>query len=200
MAVFDFNDVRKDKELGVANFALDKVEATHEHENQQLEVLSNGKPRGLLQADIRFFPVLSGIKRPDGTEQPPPESNTGIARITVEQAKDLDGSKSLVGLLNPYAVLLLNGKEVHVTKKLKRTNNPIFPEPNKSILVTDRMKARIGVVIKDDRDLATDPILGSYQIKADDLLALVEKGQEWFNLANSKQGRVKLALEWKPVA
>jgi Ca2+-dependent lipid-binding protein len=200
MQVFDFNEVRKDKELGVANFSLDKVEAIHEHENQQLEVLSNGKPRGVIQADIRFFPVLEGVKLPDGTEQPPPESNTGIARITVEQAKDLDGTKSLVGQLNPYAVLLLNGKEVHVTKKLKRTNNPIFPEPSKSVLVTDRKKARIGVVLKDDRDMATDPILGSYQIKADDLLTLMQKGQEWFNLTNSKQGRVKLALDWKPIA
>ena len=200
MQVFDFNEVRKDKELGIANFALDKVEAIHEHENQQIEVLSNGKPRGVIQADIRFFPVLEGVKLPDGTEQPPPESNTGIARITVEQAKDLDGTKSLVGQLNPYAVLLLNGKEVHVTKKLKRTNNPIFPEPSKSVLVTDRKKARIGVVLKDDRDMATDPILGSYQIKADDLLTLMQKGQEWFNLANSKQGRVKLALDWKPIA
>ena len=200
MQVYDFNEVRKDKELGVANFALEKVEAIHEHENQQIEVLSNGKPRGLIQADIRFFPVLEGIKLPDGTEQPAPESNTGIARITVEQAKDLDGTKSLVGQLNPYAVLLLNGKEVHVTKKLKRTNNPIFPEPSKSVLVTDRRKARIGVVLKDDRDMTTDPILGSYQIKADDLLTLMQKGQEWFNLANSQQGRVKLALEWKPIA
>lgn len=200
MSVFDFNDVRKDKELGVANFSLDKVEDIHEHENLQLDVLSNGKARGVVQADVRFFPVLEGVKLPDGTEQPPPESNTGIARITVEQAKDLDGTKSLVGQLNPYAVLLLNGKEVHVTKKLKRTNNPIFPDPSKSVLVTDKKSARIGLVIKDDRDLATDPILGSYQIKANDLLTLMLKGQEWFNLANSKQGRVKLALDWKPVA
>jgi hypothetical protein len=33
-------------------------------------------------------------------------------QFTVEQAKDLDGSKSLVGKLNPYGVLLLNGKEI----------------------------------------------------------------------------------------
>ena len=200
MTVFDFNDLRKDKELGVANFLLEKVEDIHEHENLQLEVLSNGKPRGVLQADVRFFPVINGVKLPDGTEQPPPECNTGIARITVEQAKDLDGTKSLVGELSPYAVLLLNGKEIYVTKKLTHTNNPVFPNPSKSVLVTDRKKARIGLVIKDDRDLATDPIIGSYQIKADDLLTLMDKGQEWFNLANSKQGRVKLALEWKPVA
>lgn len=200
ISVFDYNDVRKDKDLGLATFPLDKLEEINEHENLNLEVIANGKPRGIVQTDIRFFPVLEGLKLPDGTERPPPESNTGIARITVEQAKELDGSKSLVGALNPYAVLLLNGKEIHVTKKLKRTNNPIFPDPTKSVLITDRKKARIGLVIKDERDLTGDPILGTYQIKLDDMLTLMRKGQEWFNLAGTRSGKAKLILDWKPVA
>lgn len=199
LGVFDYNEYRKDKELGSATFALDQLEQDDEHENLQLEVLSNGKPRGVIQADVRYFKVLESAKLADGTELPPPESNTGIARITVEQAKDLDGTKSLVGKLNPYGVLLLNGKEVHITSKLKHTNNPIFPNPSKEVLITDRKKARIGLVIKDDRDLATDPILGTYQIKVGDMLQLIEKGQEWFHLAGAKTGRAKLTLEWKPV-
>lgn len=199
LQVYDYNEYRKDKELGIASFTLDKLEEVGEHQNLQLPVLANGKERGLIQADIRFSPVLQGNNLDDGTVGPPPESNTGIARITVEQAKELDGSKSMVGKLNPYAVLLLNGKEIHVTKKLKHTNNPIFPEPTKSVLITNRKKARIGLVIKDDRDLATDPILGTYQIKADDMISLMQKGQEWFNLSGTQTGRAKLALEWKPV-
>ncbi|ERF72189.1 hypothetical protein EPUS_02981 [Endocarpon pusillum Z07020] len=199
MQVYDWNEFRKDKELGTATFALDQLEQDTEHENLQLEVMANGKPRGQLQADVRFFPVLEGRKLEDGTLEPPPESNTGIARITVEQAKELDGSISLVGALNPYAVLLLNNKEIHITKKLKRTNNPVFPDPTKSVLITDRKKARLGLVIKDDRDLASDAVLGSYQIKMDDMIQLMDKGQEWFNLHGTKTGRVKLMLDWKPV-
>ncbi len=197
---FDYNEMRKDKELGVATFPLDRLEHDDEHENLHLEVVANGKPRGILQADIRFFPVLESAKLEDGTMAPPPESNTGIARLTIEQAKELDGSKSLVGQLSPYAVLLVNGKEVHITGKLKRTNNPVFPTPTKSVLITDRRKARVGLVIKDDRDLASDPILGSYQIKLDDMANLMEKGQEWFHLHGTKTGRAKLLLDWKPVA
>ena len=197
---FDYNEVRKDKELGVATFALDKLESQNEHENVQAEVLATGKSRGVIQADIRFFPVLEGVKHEDGTITPPPESNTGIARITFEQAKDLDASKSSVGQLSPYGIILVNGKEVHTTGKLKRTNNPVFPNPNKSILITDRKKARIGLVIKDETAMATDPILGTYQIKLDDMMKLMEKGQEWFNLHSAKTGRAKMLLEWKPVA
>ena len=198
--VYDYNEYRKDKELGVATFNLEQLEADPEKENQQLEVIANGRARGAVQCDIRFFPVLEGQKLEDGSEVPPPESSTGIAKFTVEQAKDLDGTRSLVGALSPYAVLLINGKEVQVSQKLKRTNNPIWPNATKELLITDRKKAKLGVVIKDDKDLATDPILGSYQIKVDDMLELMSKGQEWYNLAGAKTGRAKMMLQWKPVA
>ena len=200
LQVYDYNEYRKDKELGTATFALDQLEQTTDHENLQLEVMANGKQRGIIQADVRLFPVLEGMKLEDGSVEPPPESNTGIARLTVEQGKDLDGTKSLMGQLNPYAVLLLNGKEIHRTRKLKRTNNPIWDNGSKDFLVTDRKAARLGLVVKDDRDLSSDPILGTYQIKLDDMLQLMEKGQEWYNLAGAKTGRAKLMLQWKPVA
>ncbi|TKX22695.1 C2 domain-containing protein 2 [Elsinoe australis] len=200
ITVFDYNEFRKDKELGQATFALSQLETDHEHENQQLEIIASGRPRGIVQADIRFFPVLEGHKLPDGTQESPPESNTGIAKFTVESAKELDGSKSMIGQLNPYAVLLLNGKEVHISQKLKRTNNPIWPDATKDLLITDRKKAKLGLVIKDDRDLAADPIIGTYQIKLTDMLDLMEKGQEWYSLAGVQSGRAKMTLQWKPVA
>ncbi|EHL02009.1 hypothetical protein M7I_1959 [Glarea lozoyensis 74030] len=200
MQIFDYNEFRKDKELGVTSFPLDRVQEVTEYENEQLEVMANGKARGVLTTDIRFFPVLEGAETADGKKEPPPESNTGIARFTIEQAKDLDGTKSLIGQLNPYAVLLLNNKEIHVTRKLKRTNNPIWDNGSKEVLITDRKKAKLGLVIKDDRDLSADPILGTYQIKLDDMLGLMDKGQEWYNLAGAKTGRAKLTVQWKPVA
>jgi Ca2+-dependent lipid-binding protein len=200
MQIFDYNEFRKDKELGVTSFPLERVQEVTEYENEQLEVMANGKARGILTADIRFFPVLEGREIADGKKEPPPESNTGIARFTIEQAKDLDGTKSLIGQLNPYAVLLLNNKEIHLTRKLKRTNNPIWDNGSKEVLITDRKKAKFGLVIKDDRDISSDPILGTYQIKLDDMLGLMEKGQEWYNLAGAKTGRAKLTVQWKPVA
>lgn len=198
--LYDYNEFRKDKELGTATFQLEQLEKELEYDNQHLEVIANGRPRGVVQCDIRFFPVLEGAKLDDGTVEPPPESMTGIAKFTVEQAKDLDGTKSMIGQLNPYAVLLLNGKEVQISKKLKRTNNPIWNDASKELLITDRRKAKLGLVLKDDRDIATDPIIGQYQIKLDDLLELSAKGQEWFNLAGVKTGRAKMTVQWKPVA
>ncbi|KAK3341178.1 C2 domain-containing protein [Lasiosphaeria hispida] len=198
--VFDYNDFRKDKKLGSASFALEGFEEVYEYENQRLELNNDGKARGVLLCDIRFFPVLEAKTLEDGTVEPAPESNTGILRFTVEQAKDLDGTKSLVGALNPYASLLLNGKEVHATKKLKRTNNPIWDNGSKEILITDRKNAKLGVAIKDDRDITGDQLIGTYQIKLDDMLELMAKGQDWYNLAGAKTGRAKMMAQWKPVS
>ncbi|KFY52897.1 hypothetical protein V496_08078 [Pseudogymnoascus sp. VKM F-4515 (FW-2607)] len=200
LQTFDYNDIRKDKELGVATFPLEKLRDVPEYDNEQLEVMANGKPRGILATSIRFFPVLTGGKTEDGKDEPVPESNTGIARFAVSQAKDLDGTKSLIGQLSPYAILLLNNKEIFTSKKLKRTNNPIWDGCHKEILITDRKTAKLGLVIKDDRGLTTDPILGTYQIKLNDMLRLMEKGQEWYSLAGDKSGRAKMTLQWKPVA
>lgn len=198
--VFDFNDFRKDKKLGVASFPLENLEEINEYENERLELKYDGKARGAVSCDIRFFPVLEETKLPDGTVEPPPESNTGILSFTVEQAKELDASKSMVGQLNPYAMLLLNGKEVHKTKTMKRTNQPIWPNGSKEILITDRKNAKLGVALKDDRDIAGDQLLGTYQIKLDDMLELMAKGQDWYNLAGAKTGRVKMMAQWRPVA
>ncbi|KAI0523732.1 C2 domain-containing protein [Xylaria bambusicola] len=198
--LYDYNDIRKDKELGVGSFPLERLEELESYENERLEVIANGKARGMLNVDIRFFPVLEETKLPDGTVEPPPETNTGILRYSVEQAKDLDGTKSLVGLLNPYAVLLLNSKEVHHTKKLKRTNNPIWDDGSKEILITDRKHAKLGLAIKDDRDIAGDQIVGTYQIKLDDMLEMMQKGNEWYNLSGVHTGRAKITAQWKPVA
>ncbi|KAI1868719.1 uncharacterized protein JN550_006294 [Neoarthrinium moseri] len=200
LMVYDWNEFRKDKELGVASFKLDQIEELTVHENQRLEVIANGKARGVVSADIRFFPVLEPKKLEDGSMEQPPESNTGILKYKVEQAKDLDGTKSLVGLLNPYAVLTLNGKEVHTSKKLKRTNNPIWDNASKEMLITDRKKAELGLAIKDDRELAGDQLIGAHNIKLDDLLEMMEQGKDWFLLSGAKTGRAKITAQWKPVA
>lgn len=198
--VYDYNDLLKDKELGAAPFALEPLEHEPEHENLQLDILDRGRPRGTLHADVRFYPVLGGRRLPNGQTEPPPALNTGIVRFIVEQAKELDSTKSLVGALNPYAVLLLNGQEIHTSDTLRRTNNPIFRQASKEILITDRKNARLGVAIKDGRDLVGDVVIGRSQMKLNDMLKMMEQGHEWYPLTGARSGRVKMTLEWKPVA
>src|SRR5579859_3592980 len=196
--VFDYNEIRKDKLLGTANFDLKQLEEDAEHESVSAPIMYNAKSRGEVVFDVRFYPVLKPKKLEDGTEEPPPETTSGIVAFTVHQAKDLDSKKSIVGSLSPYAVFLLNGKEVHISKKLKRTNNPIWDE-HVEILVQNRMNCRLGVVIKDDRDLSTDIVIGSYQIRLNDFLDRMENQQDWFTLAGAASGKVRMEAKWKPI-
>ncbi|KAA8913371.1 C2 domain-containing protein [Sphaerosporella brunnea] len=198
LQVFDYNEFRKDKELGVASFALEKLQEDSEHENVTIPVMNNGKPKGQISFDVRFFPIMEGRTLEDGTKEPVPESNTGILRFTVAQCKDLDASKSVVGKLSPYSQMILNGRIVHTTKTIKRNNDPIWGESHEMI-ITNRKACNLGVTIKDERGLMDDPVLGKYQIKLQDLLDSMAKGTEWFNLVGGKNARVKMTAQWKPV-
>lgn len=197
--VFDFNDFRKDAPIGKATFDLKQLEAVTEHENVTLPIMVGLKQKGQIVCDVRFFPVLEEVKLEDGTVQPPPDLPTGILRYTVSQAKDLDSSKSMVGQLSPYAIMTINNKEIHTTAIKKRKNSPIWEE-FEEVLVTNKAKCTLGLKIKDDRGLASDPELGIWNMKLDLLLKEIAKGNEWFNLANTKSGKVKLRAQWKPVA
>ena len=197
--IFDFNDFRKDASIGKATFDMKQLEENPEHENVTLPIMIGPKQKGQIICDFRFFPVLEETKLEDGTTQPPPDLPTGILRYTVSQAKDLDSSKSMIGQLSPYAIMSVNNKDIHTTAIKKRKNSPIWEE-FEEVLITNRSKCTLGLKIKDDRGLAADPELGIWNMKLDLLMKDLAKGNEWFNLANAKCGKVKLRAQWKPVA
>jgi len=53
LAVYDYNDRRKDNELGVANFTLQSLETQPEHLGLATPVMLQGKERGFLNYDVR---------------------------------------------------------------------------------------------------------------------------------------------------
>jgi hypothetical protein len=75
MDVYDYNDHRKDTELGSGSFDLQSLQDDAEQEDLVSEVMLGGKPRGTLKFDLRFFPVMKTVEGPDGTEEPLPESS-----------------------------------------------------------------------------------------------------------------------------
>lgn len=197
LTIWDFNDFRKDKVIGVASLPLDSLATKPDQTGVSIEILDNGKSHGTLDCELHWLPVLEHKTLEDGTIEPPAESNTGILRFITHQCKDLDATKSLVGQLSPYSDLLMNGNLLHQSHSLKRTNNPVW-EDVFEFLVTDKSKCNVGVRVKDSRGLATDPIIGTYNIQLDNLLAEQKPGGDWYNLTPS--GRVRVEALWKPIA
>lgn len=198
LALMDFNDHRPDSHLGAASFELKSLEEDPEQENLSTPVMLDGKERGQVQYSLSYYPVIKPTVAEDGKVEPLPETRSGVVRLTIHQAKELDKRSGFIGELNPKARVLLNGNNVYSTAMLKRTNNPIW-ETSTEFLVTERKKAVVGVEIIDDRDLSRDPVVAYLSVKLDDLLHAKEKQQDWFPLTGTQRGRLRMSADWKPV-
>ena len=85
MSIMDYNDHRKDSELGLATFDLRSLNDDPEQEDLTTSVLLAGKLRGTLKCDLRFFPVMTPKKLADGTEEPLPESSESCPTLLISR-------------------------------------------------------------------------------------------------------------------
>ncbi|RKP09232.1 C2 domain-containing protein, partial [Thamnocephalis sphaerospora] len=198
LEVYDDNKMKKDSPLGDTSFDLSLLEDDPEHEELiQPLTFRNGKQQGEINFGCTFYPVTEQQQALDeGLD--PFASGKGVLRITIHQAKELDTSKSLVGQYNPYAIMRVNGKEVHKTKKLRRTNNAIWEETFE-VLVYDLEKTLLNFDIKDDRGVAADPIVGTWECKARTAIERTTKQDNWFTLSNAARGKARISCVWMSI-
>ena len=197
LSVFDYNEHRSDNALGTSVFDLASLVADAEQSGLSSKIVQDGKDRGTIKYNLAFYPVLTPKALPDGTVEPPPESSTGIVRLTIHQAKDLDMSRSS-GTLSPYAAVHLgSNQEIHRTATMKASNTPAW-ESATEFLVADKTKSVITIKLFDDRALR-DPALGTAVIRLDDLLQAKERKQDWFPLSGARSGKLRITTDWKPL-
>ncbi|CAG8544777.1 1017_t:CDS:10 [Diversispora eburnea] len=162
---------------------------------RQAPLLFDSKACGQITFDAIWCPVVE----PTETE-PNPESNIGILRFAIHQARDLDPRLSIVGQYNPYAQIYLNEKPepVYTTKVIKRNNSPIWEEAVE-LFVTHKQNAFISIKIFDSRDLAADPVVGSWSGKLSEFMSELASRNDWFTLKNASSGKLRLSCIWKPI-
>ncbi|KAI5124397.1 hypothetical protein M0805_008282 [Coniferiporia weirii] len=199
LSLFDWNEHRKDTELGSATFELGKLNEDATHEGIESKILKDGKERGELRFDVSFYPVLKPQKV-DGKDEELPDTKVGIVRLTIHQAKDLDHTKVMTGDINPFAKVLLsaNSPPIHTTQKVKHTLNPIW-ESSTEFLCSDKPSSVITVKVVDDREFLKDPMIGYLSIKLEDLLQARNTARDWWPLSGCRSGRVRMSAEWKPL-
>jgi Ca2+-dependent lipid-binding protein len=201
LTIWDYNEHRRDTNLGVANWELKNLAHDSSIEGIVEKVFAEEKERGEIKFDISFFPVIKPAFV-DGKPEPLPETTVGIVRLVVHQAKELDPSKNTVSKdLNPYVKVYTgdSGDDfIHSTPVVKHQLNPIW-ESAKEFLCSDRDKCDIRLEVIDDRDFLSDPMIGLMKIRLNDLLEAKKQGKDWFPLAECKTGRVRITAEWKPL-
>lgn len=131
------------------------------------------------------------------------KTEVGIVRLTINQAKDLDFSKSMSNDLNPLAKVYLGQSTtaIHKTPRLKHTINPVW-ESTTEFLCSDKMSSVITVKVIDDRELLKDPVVGYMRVRLEDLLEAKKKeaGRDWWPLSGCKGGgKIRVNAEWKPL-
>ncbi|KAG8991094.1 hypothetical protein FRB90_001468, partial [Tulasnella sp. 427] len=202
LSVMDHNEHRKDTSLGQVNFELSSILEDATQEGIVKEIMRDGKERGQLQFDLSYFPVIKPAVV-DGKPEPLPESNVGVCRLIVHQAKDLDKSRTLSSDLNPLAkVYLSNSKTPQIaTHTAKHTLAPVWEIPTE-FLVPNKKRSTVTIKVIDERDFLKDPVIGYMTARLDDLLtATQKKGREncWWPLSGCSSGRVRISAEWKPL-
>jgi Ca2+-dependent lipid-binding protein len=198
LSIFDYNEHRADNLLGTISHELAGLAADAEQEGLTGKVFSDGKDRGELHYNLSFYPVLLPQKLADGTVEPPADSTTGIVRLTIHQAKDLDLSK-VTGTLSPYAkVYLGSGQHIHRTPTIKSSNTPIW-ESSTEFLVPNKNQSTVTIRLQDDREFARNPALGTATIRLTDLLEAKNRQQDWFPLSKARSGKIRISTEWKPL-
>ncbi|CAG8489756.1 8039_t:CDS:10 [Acaulospora morrowiae] len=187
--IYDSNEVTKDTLMGTATFPLSTLAENPKQEEVTAPVYLNSKAYGEIKFDMNWCPVAE----PTETE-PAPDSNVGILRFTIHQAKDLDPKRSMIGQYNPYAEIYLNGKKVYTTKVIKRNNSPVWEEPVE-LFVTDKDGVEISVRVYDARDLAVDPVVASWTGKLSEFLS---SKNDWFKVQDAA-GKLRMSCIWKPI-
>lgn len=76
LTLFDWNEHRRDSELGAATFDLTKLGEDAVQEGIEAKILKDGKERGELRFDLSFYPVLKPQKIDGGKEEDLPDTST----------------------------------------------------------------------------------------------------------------------------
>lgn len=190
IVVIDYNDIRKDREVGAVQFDLETLRTESKRPNISAPFIRNNKPVGEFQFGIEFMPTLEPQRQVDGAVIPPPDLNTGIARILIEGARNLKTKETAA---STYAKLYFNNELSLTTPTQKKTNNPAWGV-NDERIVFDRAKAKVKVILHEAK---SDKVLGRINLSLNELIDATQVDECWFSLPAG--GEMRILTSWKPV-
>ncbi|KAI9201963.1 C2 domain-containing protein [Polychytrium aggregatum] len=156
---------------------------------------------GEVRIDMQFFPVTrpaQPLSAPVlGLVNPPIELGRGILRVVVHQVKELDRFKSLNGRYSPYVVIEVNDAKMFSTPVRRKTNSPVWDAPFQ-FFCKDASSTSLRFIVKDQRGLQQNPIIGECTIIVKELLDR-ETNDDWFRLFGIESGKIRLTFMFTPV-
>jgi len=186
---YDYNPERKDKNIGSLQIDLNDVSDKRSAKNQVGQFLRNTKPVGELLYDYEFFPTLEEETLPDGSTEPPPDLNTGLAKIELTEIRNMRND----GKLSSYTEVYFNNELVKTTPVSKNNDHPTFSIPYETI-ITDRRKSKVKILVKDPKG----KLLAASIQTLNDLIDRSQIEKEWVPFTKG-EGEYKISTTYKSV-
>lgn len=190
ISIMDSNGKRNDHIIGSIQLDLDILTNETKHPKLTAPILRNNKPVGELLFGLNFMPALMPLRQPDGSTEPPPDLNTGIARIEVTSARNLKSGDGKP--VTTFAEVFVDGENLVETSVVKGNNSPAWGV-SKEKIIYNRAKTNVRVIIRNKEK----KIYGSFRCKLNDLIDATMVEDPWFPL--SKGGEIQINTHWKPV-
>lgn len=186
----------EDISIGRVDFNLADLLQEPELKNQTRNITDGGRIVGKLNFDLKWNHVLENFTLEDGSKEENIDQELGIMKFSLYGAYNLDISKSIVGLLNPYAEVYVNDKHVKTTRKLRQINEPSWGLSFES-LVTQQSQTRIQILVKDSVE---DQVVGRLDTNLQDLIFESSRGQLWITAPPIRTGgpatKFKIGVKW----
>ncbi|GAV48352.1 hypothetical protein ZYGR_0I06490 [Zygosaccharomyces rouxii] len=180
----------KDKAVGRAEYNLSSLQYQNHQRDLSCNFLRNFKPAGSFNFDLSFFPVVGSKKMPDGTVEEPPEYNTGVAKITIEEIEGLGEPHENV---SAYVELYFNSKLIFTTPQGSGKQVIQWNQEHENV-ITDRRKSRYKMVVKNPKGETLATVIQSLN----DMIDRTHIGKKQLPTADGK-AQIKVGAIWKPV-
>lgn len=188
MIIYDYNDDRKDGQIGIIDYDLQTLKDEPERKNIHERFMRNNKAVGDLNFSFKYMPAILPKRLIDGSTEPPPELNTGIVRIEIGQATfDSDTPVTASVEFN------VNHKNVAKTSVFKKNNEPSYGITTRHA-ITNRANARVALLLKD----ANGKEINSIHSSLNDLIDRTVIGKPSVSFKDGL-GKVDISAFWQPV-
>lgn len=188
----NLSDGRKDKFMGAALYDLEELMSKGSISNISLPILRNNFPAGNINFDIKLMKSLQGSKLPDGSYSPPPDYNTGVAKITLLGARSYTKNDEKISV---YAQLYVLGEKKIESGVAKNSSSASWNCSFEDIIY-DRSKSRVRIILREKSK--ENKIIGSATLRLVDIIDASFVGNSWFTM-NSGLGEVEISCNWNSV-
>ncbi|GEQ67789.1 hypothetical protein JCM33374_g1454 [Metschnikowia sp. JCM 33374] len=192
ITVMDYNrnQLRKNNFIGSVQYDLEVLSKENKLPNITVPVVRNNKEVGEMSFGLHFMPTLVAQRQADGAVVPPPDLNTGVARLEVSAARNLKGKDGKP--VSTYVEMFVNDEPFIKTNVAKNNNNPGYGD-GKEHIVFNRAKTRVKVIVR----TKDKKIYSVIKTSLNNLIDATQVDDPWFQLSSG--GEIKLSTVWKPV-